>query len=98
MTRTVYLPAAIGFLIGGTASVLQAGWTRTFIAAAVCAALLAALLLIRGLWLSNHQHHQVNHEELDDRPDEPDPDPDPFAERLIPWVDPPTTDTTGETR
>ncbi len=87
--RAVYLPAAIGFLIGGTASVLQAGWTRTFIGAAVTAALLCALLLIRGLWLANRKHHQINHEELD---------PDPFAMdlRVQPGTNDPTD--TGDNR
>lgn len=88
MRNTVYLPAAIGLLIGGTASVLQAGWTQMFIGAAVCAALLAALLLIRALWLANRKAAQIFDDELDD--------PDPYGMQVR--HNPADTDTTGETR
>jgi hypothetical protein len=87
MTRTISAAAAIGFLIGGTTSLITGGWTAAFIAAGVVTTLLAALLLIRRIWLANKQTDQIFDDELDD--------PDPFNTRLRVYPD---TDTTGETR
>lgn len=94
--RTVYPAAAVGFLIGGTASVLQAGWTDTFIGAAFTATVLASLLLIRKLWLANRQVNQIFDDETGGSPDHEGLGPKDFAMDLIPENHKPTD--TGETR
>jgi hypothetical protein len=85
MRNTVYVPAAIGFLIGGTTSVLQAGWTQAFIGAAISAAVLGALLAARAWWLATRKVAQIVAEEVDQHREQADPDPS--AERLT-WVAP----------
>lgn len=99
MTRTVYLPAAIGFGAPGVFIVLTEGWGTFFLALATSIALIALLLAARGYQLARQHTAEIFDEELDREPDHKGLDPKDFAMDLrIPPVTRIDDTVTGEDR